>query len=259
MTWDTTLPLGSEAISNGDNRIRELKTDLQTALRGNASDGTEAKFPGSDTASPVFRYRGLKGITGDRPSAGQYGLYFDTTRSVLQRDNGSSWDDIGTAIPSGTVMVFFQASAPTGWTKSTAHDGKALRVVSGTGGGSGGSTDPGSTVTLAHTHTVASHTHTGPSHTHSISALRLGHSAGATSNPQYSESIGSNNSAGAQLFSVIDNNNSASGYHDVTNQTEAGTTGSEGTGNTGSASPATDSQLSNLSLAYINVIVCSKD
>lgn len=41
--------------------------------------------------------------------------------------------------PAGTKMLFAQASAPTGWTKDTTHNDKALRVVSGTGGGSGGS------------------------------------------------------------------------------------------------------------------------
>ena len=40
--------------------------------------------------------------------------------------------------PSGTLMLFVQTAAPTGWTKSTAHDNKALRIVSGTAG-SGGS------------------------------------------------------------------------------------------------------------------------
>jgi hypothetical protein len=39
-----------------------------------------------------------------------------------------------------TALVFYQAAAPTGWTKQTTHDNKALRVVSGTGGGSGGTT-----------------------------------------------------------------------------------------------------------------------
>lgn len=39
----------------------------------------------------------------------------------------------------GTTTLFHQAAAPTGWTKSTSHNNKALRVVSGTGGGSGGS------------------------------------------------------------------------------------------------------------------------
>ena len=42
------------------------------------------------------------------------------------------------SIPSGSVMLFYQASAPTGWTKVSTIDNKALRVVSGTGGGSGG-------------------------------------------------------------------------------------------------------------------------
>lgn len=33
--------------------------------------------------------------------------------------------------PSGTVMLFQQTNAPTGWTKLTTHNDKALRVVSG--------------------------------------------------------------------------------------------------------------------------------
>lgn len=44
-----------------------------------------------------------------------------------------------TEIASGTAMLFVQTSAPTGWTKSTTHNNKALRVVSGTAS-SGGST-----------------------------------------------------------------------------------------------------------------------
>ena len=40
--------------------------------------------------------------------------------------------------PAGTAMLFVQTAAPTGWTKSTAHDNKALRLVSGAVG-SGGS------------------------------------------------------------------------------------------------------------------------
>jgi len=37
-----------------------------------------------------------------------------------------------------TAWVFYQANAPLYWTKSTTHNDKALRLVSGTGGGSGG-------------------------------------------------------------------------------------------------------------------------
>ena len=46
----------------------------------------------------------------------------------------------GASIPSGTVMLFVQTNAPTGWTKSTTHNNKALRVVSGSAS-SGGSVD----------------------------------------------------------------------------------------------------------------------
>jgi hypothetical protein len=40
-------------------------------------------------------------------------------------------------IPSGTKMMFVQTNAPTGWTKDTTHDNKAIRVVSGTAGTGG--------------------------------------------------------------------------------------------------------------------------
>lgn len=43
---------------------------------------------------------------------------------------------------SGTAMVFHQSAAPTGWTKAsgTAYNDAALRVTTGSGGGTGGST-----------------------------------------------------------------------------------------------------------------------
>jgi hypothetical protein len=52
---------------------------------------------------------------------------------------------VPTPIPSGTVMLFYQASAPVGWTQVTTQNDKALRVVSGSGGVAGG-TNPFSTV-----------------------------------------------------------------------------------------------------------------
>ncbi len=50
----------------------------------------------------------------------------------LGTDPGSS------ILPVGTVMIFSQASPPTGWTQ-TADNDQVLRVVSGSGGGTGGS------------------------------------------------------------------------------------------------------------------------
>lgn len=51
----------------------------------------------------------------------------------------TSWATVSSGgFPAGTAMLFAQTSAPTGWTKSTTHNNKALRVVSGTAS-SGGS------------------------------------------------------------------------------------------------------------------------
>lgn len=41
------------------------------------------------------------------------------------------------SLPAGTRMLFVQTAAPTGWTKVTTDDNKALRVVSGTAGTGG--------------------------------------------------------------------------------------------------------------------------
>ena len=59
--------------------------------------------------------------------------------ATLPAINGSNLTGLA-AFPSGTKMIFNQASAPTGWTKVTNNvDNRALRVVSGSGGGTGGS------------------------------------------------------------------------------------------------------------------------
>lgn len=55
-------------------------------------------------------------------------------------------------IPSGTYMLFDSTNAPTGWTKNTTHNDKALRLVSGsvsTGGSSSFSTVLSSSRSLA--------------------------------------------------------------------------------------------------------------
>lgn len=115
MVWDIATPLGSEAANNGDNRIRELKTDIQLALRGSDTDGTVAKFPGSDTANPKYHYRGGRGTEAAKPAAGDYGLYANMSNGHLQRDNGTSWDNIATLIPPGVVAPYAGSSSPNGW------------------------------------------------------------------------------------------------------------------------------------------------
>jgi microcystin-dependent protein len=73
----------------------------------------------------------------------------------------------GAAFPAGTRMLFQQASAPPGWRKDTAHNDKALRVVSGSVGSGGTvafSTVFGRTATDSFTLTTA---HI-PAHAHGV-------------------------------------------------------------------------------------------
>jgi hypothetical protein len=77
------------------------------------------------------------GTTAQRPTPAAGMTRFNTDSGFLEGYFGSAWSAFD-VFPSGTKMLFQQTSAPTGWTKDTTHDNKALRVVSGTAG-SGGS------------------------------------------------------------------------------------------------------------------------
>ena len=66
------------------------------------------------------------------------GIQFGLDNTVLNSKYG--------IIPQNSVAVFYQQSAPNGWSQVTTHNNKALRVVSGTTGGSfgsGGANGPG--------------------------------------------------------------------------------------------------------------------
>ena len=143
------------------------------------------------------------------------------------------------AFPSGTVMLFNQTNAPTGWTKSTAHNNKALRVVSGnasSGGGNGFTTALNSSFATSGG-SVSNHTLTTaqmPSHNHGIQQKSIG--AGCGSNIPQTGAVGTfgcnNNSTGINTFN----------------------TGSGNSHNHGFSNPSF-----NLNVAYIDVIVASKD
>jgi hypothetical protein len=103
--------------------------------------------------------QGVQGPTGPVPEAPTDGQTYGR--------KSSAWTPVTSGVPSGTVMLFWQAAAPTGWTQVTTQNDKALRVVSGAGGVAGG-TNAFSTVmaqTVVGNHTLAAveeapHTHT---------------------------------------------------------------------------------------------------
>jgi hypothetical protein len=182
------------------------------------------------------------------------------TATGLTFDDGTSLNSKYGVLAQGTVSVFFQAAAPTGWTKSTTHNDKALRVVSGTGGnfgfggvsGAGGlsfstvfpsSTSPVSVSFSANvpvTGTVGNTTLTTsqiPNHTHNSLTGGSGSASSGGSNFWVS---GSNNTGG-----VV---------------SPGGTGGSHNHPFSGNINfTATGSGSVDLRLQYIDVILCSFD
>jgi hypothetical protein len=115
----------------------------------------KARVHATNTAAATLNANGLgaKSVRkfsakGDLPvEAGdlQLGGMYDFTYSTAANGGAGGWVVDNPAIgntaatdnfPAGTAMIFVQAAAPVGWTKSTAHNDKALRIVAGGSGGS---------------------------------------------------------------------------------------------------------------------------
>lgn len=87
--------------------------------------------------------------------------------TTFLRGDGS-WAAAG-GFDSGTLMLFQQTAAPTGWTKQTTHNNKALRVVSGSAS-SGGSVAFTTAFASGSTGATTLSTSQIPSHNHTIAA-----------------------------------------------------------------------------------------
>ena len=117
---------------------------------------------------------GAQGLTG---SGGGTGAQGHQGRQGAQGAQGHQGNP--NAFPSGTMMMFVQQNAPTGWTKSTANNNRALRIVSGTSGGNQGGNNEFTAVFTSSRGTtggnVGNHTLTTaqiPSHRHWVSRAR---------------------------------------------------------------------------------------
>ncbi len=90
----------------------------------------------------------------------------DTRLDVFLNENGTP-----KPFPIGTRMVFYQASAPTGWAQVTGINDRVLRFVDGNGGGLGGSwtiSGLSTNSTGAHSHPIGSHSHSLSNHQHEL-------------------------------------------------------------------------------------------
>ena len=160
-------------------------------------------------------------------------------------------------IPAGSLMLFQQSSAPTGWTKATAHDNKALRVVTGSASSGGSNTFAAAfnnDQTVSGTTSSTSVTITGSTAAHTLSIAEMPahtHTEGGT------QEFGTTSSTST---GVRNTGNSSPGNQFETQSTGGGGSHSHDVGTlAGGAHTHTFSDTFNLDVQYVDVIICSKD
>lgn len=138
-------------------------------------------------------------------------------------------------LPRGSTLLFYQSSAPLGWTKITTQNDKAIRVVSGSGGVSGG-TNSFSTV-MAQT-TVGNTTLT-------LSQLPTGIvSTIGNSIPVSTTGVGNQGGGGATNNTPFNSGGWSNGGPSVTSNNTSGTS---------------HNHTITMSIQYIDVIIASKN
>lgn len=158
------------------------------------------------------------------------------TASGITFNDATSQTTTGVEIPTGTLMLFQQTAAPTGWTKQTTHNNKALRVVSGTA--SSGGTSAFTTVFADQTPTIT------------LSKLK----AGATT--LSIEQMPSHTHSAAAAVYTSNFVTSSNGYEASNSST--GATGGGGS-HTHSVSGSGSSTAITLDVQYVDLIIASKN
>ena len=143
------------------------------------------------------------------------------------------------AFAAGTTMIFQQTSAPTGWTKNTSHDNKALRIVNGTVG-SGGN--------VGFTTAFASRTITG-----SVAVSNAAVTLTATTIPAHRHTVNIDGNTGTGSAFPTGAGFLVSGGPTLTSFTG----GSASHTHSNSATFTADS--ANFAVQYVDVIIASKD
>jgi len=153
-----------------------------SSLSAMSGQSLRVKFNATNGASPTLSVdslgaKALQTVAGTAIGTGA--LKANSVYDLVYDNSNNCWIVVGAPpdallAPSGTALLFQQTAAPTGWTKSTTHNDKALRVVSGTAS-SGGST-AFTTVFAARTVAQANlpnvnFTVTDPGHTHGIASI----------------------------------------------------------------------------------------
>jgi len=175
------------------------------------------------------------------------------------------------SIPSGSRMLFYQASAPSGWSQITSVNDRVIRVVSTSGGGTGGSWTISGLSVLdhvltvnempGHSHTMGSagsHSHSGSTDTDTATGTIYNDVHSSNSSGVFTDIGGGNGSSGAPgTGNRVDFNHSHSHSLSI-NSAGSHTHGINSTGG-GEAHGHGLSADGDWRPSYADVIVCQKD
>ena len=187
---------------------------------------------------------GTTGINLPSNSLGVGDLQSSSTAGQLLTSGGTgvspAWADAGGGFPSGTVMLFRQSAAPSGWTKLTSDNDAALRIVSGTVGSGGSSGLSTALATPSVTGSISGSTGSTtlsisqmPSHNHNYYAYSYG--GGSTQGLPYLPA----NTTYQGTFSILSTGGSGSHNHSLSASFSGGS--------------------ASINVKYVDAIMASKD
>lgn len=162
MAWDKDKPAEGIKAKFLNDLVRENNAALEDAL------GRDHEFPGAmgGDAGEHLRVTFNAPLAADPTGETDKGVLYTKDVSALAELFYLREDDVVCRVdmfPSGTIMLFGQNAAPTGWTRKADWTDNSMLVYAATGDiASGGSVNAKNR-----------HDHTGPSHTHGPGTLKF--------------------------------------------------------------------------------------